>query len=388
MIKKGFMKQKKVLLLGSYGQSNLGDDLLMWNYLDLLKSQGFDDIYVNANTTEFIPEQVKKTYPDLKIVNTYQTSILAYVKLIKKVDCVVYGGGTLYKELYASTGRSKYSVIIRMMGFNILAKLLSTKLYHLNIGIGSLKTSLGRFIAKRALVAATLTIFRDQESYDFAKDTLGIPENKIQKSTDGLFLNHVWEKDWNKGELKIDRKKYKSIVGINVLSDIPDWVDRDHYIEVMRQFVTTILRDGSYVIIVPFQHAFNPRSDLIFAEEVFGDLLRGKENYTLLKEVPIDQVHSYLSLCDVFVGMRFHSLLLSTVARIPFVAIAYDTKCWRFIEEVNYRYAIELEKLQLDDLLNLYHSALTAKDDVREKLDAVTKRTYKEAEESLRTLNL
>lgn len=31
------MKQKKVLLLGSYGQSNLGDDLLMWNYLELLR---------------------------------------------------------------------------------------------------------------------------------------------------------------------------------------------------------------------------------------------------------------------------------------------------------------------------------------------------------------
>lgn len=379
---------KSVLLLGSYGQSNLGDDLLMWNYLELLRVRGYEKIYVNANTSEYIPKPIRENYPDMQIIDTYHTSIVAYVKFIKKVDCIVYGGGTLYKELYASTGRSKYSVIIRMMGFNILAKLFNTKLYHLNIGIGSLKTKMGRFISKVAINSATHTIFRDQKSYDFAYNTLGISPKKIAKSTDGIFTNHVWEKPWRAASLAIDRKKYKNVVGINVLSDIPDWVNREHYTNVMREFVGQLLNDGSYVVFVPFQHAFNPRNDLAFTHETFDEMLHGRDGYTLLDEVPIDAVSSYMQQCDVFVGMRFHSLLLALVNRVPFVAVAYDTKCWRLIEETGYPHAIELEKLEFDDLMDQYKNALASKKEAKAHLDHIAKHAYHEAEESLRALHL
>ena len=382
------MKQKRALLLGSYGQSNLGDDLLMWNYLELLRERGFEEIYVNANTIELIPKPVKKAFPNLKVINQYKTPLFDYIRLIKKVDCIVYGGGTLYKELYTSTGRSPYSVIIRLMGFNLLARMLGTKLYHLNIGIGSLKTGWGRFVSKVALGAANMTIFRDQQSYDFAKNTLRVPARKIRKSVDGLFLNHVWEKPWRTAALPIDRKKYKSIIGLNVLSDIPDWVDRERYISAMKRFASDLLDQGNYVIFVPFQHAYNPRSDLVFIQENFKDLLKRYKNSMLLKEVPIDLASSYLQQCDLFVGMRFHSLLLSTVNRVPFVAVAYDTKCSRFIEEADYRYAIELEKLQSDNLLKLCQKALATKDKVKKQLDTVSVSHYREAEEGLRTLSL
>lgn len=382
------MKPKKVLLLGSYGQSNLGDDLLMWNYLELLKSRGFSEIYVNANTTKYIPSVVKKAYPNLHIINTYETSPIDYMKLVKEVDCVVYGGGTLYKELYASTGRSPYSVIIRMMGFNILAKLLGTRLYHLHIGIGSLKTKKGRLISKLALGASLLTIFRDQKSYDFAKDTLHVSSGKIMKSTDGLFINRVWQSVWNEDDMHIDRKKYKTVVGVNVLSDIPDWVDREQYITVMQQFVKKLLESSVYVVFVPFQYAFNPRNDLVFTEEIFGDILRSRENYTILSEVSIDDISSYLQQCDLFVGMRFHSLLLSAVNTVPFVAVAYDTKCWRFIDEAKYPHAIELEKLEYEDLMKAYEKALASLPETKKQLERITEALYEEAEEGLRALHL
>ncbi len=382
------MSTKKVLLLGSYGQSNLGDDLLMWNYLELLKSRGFDEIYVNANTTEYIPEPVKKAYPDLHFINTYETSALRYVRLIRQVDCIVYGGGTLYKELYSSTGRSKYSVIVRMMAFNVLARILGTKLFHLNIGIGSLKTMTGRLISKIAIRSSTMTIFRDQKSYNYARLTLRIPENKIMKSTDGLFLDHVWEKPWSKATLKVDRKKYKHVVGINVLSDIPDWVDRAAYIKTMQEFVIELLDQGNYVVFVPFQHAFNPRNDLWFTHELFDELLKNRTGYEILDEVPIDKVSSYMQQCDVFVGMRFHSLLLATVNKLPFLAVAYDTKCWRFVEENNYPFAIELEKIDTMELMRLFNQMIKAKSEASRQLGAVAGAMYHEAEEGIRKLHL
>jgi polysaccharide pyruvyl transferase WcaK-like protein len=382
------MKARKILLLGSYGQSNLGDDLLMWNYLKLLEDRGAKEIYVNANTTKFIPDVIKKSFPNLHIVLTYKTSLTQYIQLIQSVDCIVYGGGTLYKELYSSTGRSPYSVIIRLMGFNILAKILGTRVYHLNIGIGSLKTRLGRFITKQALNASTKTVFRDKESYDIARDSLAVRPKKIQQSVDGLFMDSVWRSVWHKKDLKIDRKKYKHVVGINVLSDIPDWVDREAYIATMKKFVGHALRSGDYVVFIPFQTDFNPRNDLKFMQEIFSDTLKNHTNYTILEQVPIDLVYSYMTQCDVLVGMRFHSLLLASACNLPFVAIAYDTKCWRFIEEIGYSYAVKLENLQYEALVSLYDSAIDNRKVIREQLKAATEKMYNEAEESLRTLNL
>lgn len=382
------MKARKILLLGSYGQSNLGDDLLMWNYLTLLESQGAKEIYVNANTTKFIPDVVKKSFPNLHIVLTYETSLTQYIRLIQSVDCVAYGGGTLYKELYTSTGRSPYGVIIRLMGFNILATMLGTKVYHLNIGIGSLKTNLGRFITKRALSAAAKTIFRDKESFEFARDVLHVAPQKIQQSVDGLFIDPVWRSTWHTKNLKIDRKKYKHVVGINVLSDIPDWVDRESYVATMQQFVSSILDRGDYILFIPFQTDFNLRNDLKFMKEVFADTLKGHSGFTILDKVPIDLVHSYMTQCDLLVGMRFHSLLLASACRLPFIAVAYDTKCWRFIEEISYSYAVKLENLQYDQLMTLYDGAMGDREAIKRQLALATEKTYNRAEDDLRTLNL
>lgn len=382
------MRQKKVLLLGSYGQSNLGDDLLMWNYLELLRDRGYGTIYVNANTIEFIPKVIKEKYPNLHIVNTYKTSLSEYIKIIRSVDCVVYGGGTLYKELYASTGRTPYSVIVRLMGFNVIAKIVGTKLYHLHIGIGSLKTTAGRLISKIAIGSSEFTIFRDQKSYDFAKGTLHIARKKITKSTDGLFINSIWKSVWREAPLSIDRTIYKTVVGINVLSDIPDWVDREAYILEMKKFVETLLKSGVYVVFIPFQNAFNPRNDLVFTKESFGPLLKKYKNHTVLADITIDTISSYIRQCDVFVGMRFHSLLLSTVNEIPFVAVAYDTKCWRFISEIKYRHAIELENLTAESLQNAYEGALSSRKSIKKQLHTVSAELYTEGEEGLRTLTL
>lgn len=381
--------KKSILLLGSYGQSNIGDDLLMWNYLNLVKDQGFTTIYVNVNDTSLIPKPITKAFPNLTIINTYKTSMSDYITIIKKVDCIAYGGGTIYKELYASTGRSKYSVIIRLMGFNVIANLLKTNVYHLNIGIGSLKTWLGKFITTRALNAASLTTFRDETSYATAKNTLHISPKKIMQSTDGLFLNDVWTKQWSPIPASTAKLlKGKNVIGVNVLSDIPDWVNREHYIATMRSFLKKILSDPkNHVLFIPFQHAFNPRNDYIFTKETFGDLLKEHKNCTLPDSIPIDEIAAYLRACNVFVGMRFHGLLLSAVNHVPFVAVAYDTKCWRFVSEVNYQHAIKLEDISADALYDHYTRAKNDKT-VPLRLTAISKQLYAAGKESLRTIRL
>ena len=205
-----------------YGQSNLGDDLLLYNYLRLLTSRGYGRIAVNVSRAELIPDIIKQKFPLLETFVTYDTSKARLIRLIRRSDIVVYGGGTVYKKLYKTTGRSGYSLILRILIFNAIALVLGKKIYHLQIGIGVLKTRLGWQITKFCLYPARYTLFRDNESYNFARTVLRLPSQKLDVSTDVLFIDSTWVQVWHQKELPTPSKPYKSVIGINVLHDVPD----------------------------------------------------------------------------------------------------------------------------------------------------------------------
>jgi polysaccharide pyruvyl transferase WcaK-like protein len=377
------MPKKKVLLLGSYGQTNLGDDLLMWNYLTWLKERGFEHIITNVDKAERVPAIIRQSYPDVHMLETYRTGIIAWLRVLRQVDCVVYGGGTIYKELYGSTGRFKHAVTLRMMVLNCLARLMGAKVYHLHIGIGSIKTRTGRLIARLGLRAATYTIFRDQQSYEYARGTLGLPPKRICQSTDGLFIDQRWKNVWHEAPAMPHKKRGK-VIGINLLSDIPDWVNRQHYLATARKLIRRLCQAGHSVVLVPFQHAASPSNDLAFIQKEIVPHIQGQDGWQLLKSVQIDEIGSLMSQCDVFIGMRFHSLLLATVTHTPFVAIMYDTKCERFVSEIDYPHAVKLEDLTLAAVETACNDALRETRQIKHMLGRVRAAQYKEAGECLR----
>lgn len=372
-------RKKTALLLGAYGQTNLGDDLLMYNYLEYVQELGFTEVYVNASEVIHIPPAIAEKFPHLHVFETYHTSFARMFGLMRRADAIFYGGGTVYKELYSSTGRSPYTVILRVMLFNVLAAAMGKKVIGLHIGIGTLKTALGRWITARALSSSTKTTFRDETSFVFARDVLKVPPARIAQSTDGLFLNPQWQRPWLHATLPRAAKSAKHIVGVNVLSDIPDWVNREQYLKTVCTFVRGLLARGDFVIFLPFQTAFNEHNDLAFIKSEIVPHIRQFKNYHVADDLDLSNVVSYLQQIDVLVGMRFHSLLLATAASTPFLAIAYDTKCWRFVTEINYPYAQKIEDLDVVELQNLYQRLLAHTGEAKKQLARAAAENFKEA---------
>lgn len=365
----------KALLLGAYGQTNLGDDLLMLNYLRHLKTLGITDVHANASDITAVPKIICNEFPGLKLFATYDTSPRDLLKLARSADYIFYGGGTVYKELYSSTGRSRYSVIGRIMVFNMVARLLGKKIINLHIGIGSIKTPLGRWITRTALAACTHTTFRDKESYQFARDKLALPAKSIEASTDGLFLNDRWRKPWHRAGLQPRAKK---TVGINMLSDIPDWIDRQTYLQTMTDFTQHLMDKGYFVIFLPFQTGFNTHNDLLFMQTEVIPFLKSK-NFAVAEDTDITTITSYLQRIDVLVGMRFHSLLLAASAGTPFLAVAYDTKCLRFVREADYPYALSIEKMNVETLGRAFDNVVKHSAVARSQLARVANQNFKDA---------
>lgn len=379
-------RNKTALLLGAYGQTNLGDDLLMYNYLRLLQHKGYTKIRVNVSEARYVPQPIREAFPQLEVFETYHTSARQLLALMRTSDAIVYGGGTVYKELYATTGRSRYSVILNVMGFNVLAALCGKKIYGCHIGIGSIKTRLGRLITHLALRWCTLTTFRDEVSYRYARDTLHVPAKRIAHSTDGLFIDETWRTAWKHATIPAapaPKKRGGKAVAINVLHDIPDWVDRDRYVQNMRIFARRLMDEGNFIVFLPFQNAFNPHDDLTFLEQEILPGLAGYTQYHVVKDLGIDTIISYLKQVDVLVGMRFHSLLLATVAGTPFLALAYDTKCWRFVQEAGYGHALQLEDMTADALYEQYEQLLGDLPTARARLHDIAHAHYEMAKEWL-----
>lgn len=231
-------------------------------------------------------------------------------------------------------------------------------------------------------------MFRDEESYRYALETLKLSPAKIALATDLIFFNPIWQKAQAKANLDIPSGRYKAIVGVNFLSDIPDWIDRSDYIKTVQGFVKTLLKEGNYLIFLPFQHTFNTNNDTAFMAQTLQPVLKDKSGYKFMDQLPLDQAVSYFRQIDIFVGMRFHALLLALINRTPFLAIAYDTKCWRLIEEVNYRHGLKLENLDLKSWLKHYHQLEQQSAAARLSLDRIANNYYKKAQACLAEIAL
>lgn len=377
------MKDQTALLLGAYGQTNLGDDLLLFNYIKLLTERGYSKIIINASVAKFIPKVILDEFPltEIEVFETYNTSPLTLFKKMLLADVIVYGGGTVYKELYATTGRKPYAVIGNVMLFNTIARLLGKKIYGFHLGIGTIKTGLGRWFSRRAIMASTHTTFRDEKSFEYARDVLKLPSSKIELSTDGLFTNRDWEKVWHDIKLpkSVANRKGK-LVGVNVLSDIPDWVDRKSYVNKLVQFIDDLIDRGDYVLLLPFQYDFNEHSDLYFMEHELVPKLKHKRGFYIAKDLALDTITSALQQIDVLVGLRFHSLLLATAAGAPFVALAYDTKCWRYVTEIDYPYALKIEDFSAEQLMEQYEKVLKDEQKIHPKLAREATKNFKVAD--------
>lgn len=372
---------KRALLLGSYGQTNIGDDLLMWNYLGFLRDRGYERIYANAARKDLLPGIITESFPDLQVIETYRASPADWLRILRDVDVIVYGGGTMYKEMYGSTGRHRHAVTLRMAAMNSMARLSGVPVYNLNVGIGTIRTRLGRMINGRGLRACAFTIFRDQQSYDYARLVLRLPEDRIAVSSDGLFLSSSWRRHGDTPELPVPAPR--PTIGVNLLSDIPDWVDRPRYLRTVRELINRLITDGYAVIGIPFQHEYSEHNDHSFMADEVGPYVTSPQHWRLLDSVPVDRVGSVIAGCDAVIGMRFHSLVVATAIGTPFVAIAYDTKCKRYAEEIGYPHIVDIEDLDVGRVGEHLSAVLADRDRIRSRLTEVADCHYTAAARDL-----
>jgi len=114
----------KITFLGTHGQFNIGDELLLETFLTQL---GAEYHYaVNSYDPDFTAAMLRPKF-DVESFHTTR-ELPRFLKHLLTSDLLFFGGGSIIKELYASVGRNRYSTLLMILASVTFTKVIARKL--------------------------------------------------------------------------------------------------------------------------------------------------------------------------------------------------------------------------------------------------------------------
>ena len=257
----------KILAAGYYGFGNLGDELLAETIANIIGTQ--HKVTILKKRSAFWSE-------------------------IKKHDCLLFGGGSLFQDV---TGRGLSLLYYAGMGF--IAKIRGKKLFLVGQGIGPIIRPFNRFIFKLLLKQADFISVRDADSARLLQ--------------------------------KLGCKKF--ILG----SDILFWT---------KFRISTKLSGKIIANLRPFGK-FQPEQGVKLLEKFAPVYVPMQNKIDYGKPLSKKQVLQFIAGAKLVVGMRLHFLILAVLFNVPAIGIAYDPKVRAFCRK------LKLPCVELDNIAAL-----------------------------------
>lgn len=332
------MKSKQILFLGTHGQFNIGDELLLETFLELLGKE--HKYYINSYQPEVTKKQLQNKY-QIEIFHTTQHKWYL-LKILFKIDLVIFGGGSIIKELYKSVGRNKYSTLMMLLILVTFAKQIARKpIVMSNIGVGPLETKTGKYIAKLILSQVDRISVRDNASFEIC-NSLKINKHRYSLAADAVFgvtsFGYIHQGHANK------RRALKLALNLNFNIQNPDnW---DNFLITLAASLRLLNMTQAVEIEIhalPMQSKFKKNNDY----EILAAFKNKNQDLSIILHRPetVIEVAKIISECDVLVAERLHALIIAAILEKPFVALMYDLKVQELVTLFNTEeYAMDINQ--------------------------------------------
>lgn len=309
----------KIVFLGTHGQHNIGDELLLETFLHQL---GPEHRYViNTYDAEATSAQLAGRY-DAEFIDTAGDR-LSLLRHLMAADVVVFGGGSIIKELYASVGRNRYATMLMVLAVVVFARLVArAPVAMLNIGVGPITTPLGRGIARRILRRCDLVTVRDPGSHALCAE-LGLGD-VVRSGTDAVFSTTP---EWLLGDgPRVARDSDGPVrIALNLNRDIENQDNWEHFQEALADTLRLVAaRRPIEVHGLPMQSKGKELDDATMLRE-FAARVPG---IPFIEHLPIthEDVARLITSCDLVVSERLHAIVMAAIVGVPSYVLAYDVK--------------------------------------------------------------
>lgn len=314
-----------VLLLGTHGQHNIGDELLLATFLDHL---GAGHHY---RVNSYDPGATARWLAGRFDAETFHTTDdrRALVGHLLRCDVVVFGGGSIVKELGPTTGRNRHATLLMLLILVLAIRWCFRKpMLMSNIGVGPIATGTGRFLARCVLQQADLISVRDHASYELAIELACSPA-RTRQVPDAVWANRPVAFDAD----HLRRRTRTVRVGLNLNRDIavPErWGD---FLSELRAAVESVAAAQEIELVgIPMQTGFKRDDDREMLAAFFASIPTIASTIVTADD-HVDAARA-IAGCDVVVAERLHCLVIAAILGRPVVALSYDPKVDELVEQL------------------------------------------------------
>jgi polysaccharide pyruvyl transferase CsaB len=289
----------RAVLCGYYGQGNGGDEALLATLLQLLPAQ-IQPIVLSGQ-----PEQTQAWYG---VEAVPRKSFPAVWSALGRGDVFIWGGGSLMQDATSALSPVYYA---GLMG---LAQGLGLKTIAWAQGIGPLRRSTTRTLARRALSGCTAVSVRDRASAALLHQW-HIPCILAPDPVWALAAKPVpgfWNSPAPRIAVALRRHPHLTPERLTALT---------HALDLLQQATQT------HLVLIPFQ----PVADLAIAEGIHHALPRVSTVLTLSDPQQLKWVFQGV---EMTIGMRYHALIMAAAAECRCFALSYDPKVEQLMDEL------------------------------------------------------
>lgn len=322
---------KKIAVIGNNSGRNAGDAAILGC---LLKDISIRYKRVDFDIPTINPQFVRTTFAHYGVNAVgllpwnMSVKILGWptIKTILQADLVLVTDAILFdRKLY----NPLYNYLWTLAKILPIAKKRGIPVVLYNSSLGPVRTEAGKQALKAVIDSAEALILRDQESVELLQN-LGFSHPKIIEGADcALNAEAAGEKQFAR-ICQAERlfQSDKPVIGFNVNSYVDAFVKndgssfgRDNLIDLYAETVDTVIATLDVdVIFVETQHMDRRIAGKVMQKIKHKDRIRLVTN----NEYNYEEICSVLKRLDLFVGMRTHSLILSSaMGTVPVGIITY-----------------------------------------------------------------
>lgn len=321
----------KIMISGYYGFNNTGDEAILTSMVRAFKEKipQVKIIVLSQN-----PLQTSQTY-QVKALN--RLHLISILNCLRDTNLFISGGGGLLQD---STGKG-WSILY-YLGLILGAKIVKVPVIIYAQGIGPVNRKINKKLIKWILNKVGLITVRDNPSKELLEN-LGVTKPSIYVNSDPSFLlrrkNTIDIIDKYPYIRELIYSNNNPVIGISVRKYKESRKDlRGIFAKVADDLIENY---KAKIIFLPFKFD----EDVYISEEILS-LMKNKNQANVLKtRLEPEELLSFLSRLSLMVGMRLHSIIFSTMADIPFIALNYDPKVKNFVESLDLSDLL----LELDD---------------------------------------
>lgn len=371
-------KHPVITLLGSNSGNNAGDAAILAASLEVLSAElPGAEFLVPTHKPQFVDRNYGSKF-NVKGINfmPWTGSIrligISTFRALARSDVALICDGIIFdRKLF----NPFFNWLINLVFLVPWCKLVGCKLVCYNTGIGPFKTKLGRKLARYLIDSCALVTMREEDSKQLCLD-IGVTQ-PVELTADAAFANKVSD-DRRAHEIAIAEgiDFSRPLLGINLTAYADTWLGEKGS-NGKRDFVE-LIANGITAANAKLGCEFDP---IVFSthpmDESSAQRLAGLLHAPLVSNTKYlsHDLQAIMQKCQLFMGMRFHSLVLSSAVAAPIVGMVYMPKVKSYMKQLHSEDCmLELAEVSANQIAEILEYAWPIRAEIRARQQIVVKR--------------